>query len=460
LDHLDSLSLGRFDDTEGSLMNLSGRQVLVMGMGRSGEAAARCALRQGATVTCTDTREDAPIIEGASHTYGHHDINEFTDADLVIVSPGIPAKAEPIQAAIKAGVPVLSELAFAGKQVQKRNIPIIAVTGTNGKSSVTWFIGQLLKQAGREAFVGGNIGTPLSMLADSDTHTDFAVVEVSSYQLELPGEFSPQAAAILNLAPDHLGRHGTMSRYAKTKMDLFTNMKASGFAAIPPISAANPDGLLGHAGTTAHHLSLAGSPGIRRSGDVLTLSGTPDDGEIDLSSLQLLGEHNRDNAAAAALLCVCAGLPRKDINVGVLSALPHRLEPVHTGCGITWINDSKATNIDAAFVGISGVDKPVIVLLGGAGKPGSDYARLRPLLDSDSHKVICFGAAGNEIADALELSSTERVSTLSDAVHLAAKLAQSGDVVLLSPACASFDEFDNFEHRGHVFAAMAQEASP
>jgi UDP-N-acetylmuramoylalanine--D-glutamate ligase len=460
LDHFYSSRLGRFDDTEGSLMSLSGRQILVMGMGRSGEAAARCAMRQGASVTCTDTRQDAPLIEGASHTYGHHDINEFTKADLVIVSPGVPAKAPPVQAAIKAGVPVLSELAFAAKQVQDRNIPIIAVTGTNGKSSVTWFIGQLLEKAGRNAFVGGNIGTPLSTLADSETTPDLAVVEVSSYQLELPGEFAPQAAAILNLAPDHLGRHGTMSEYAKTKMDLFANMKANGFAATPPVSGADPDGLLSHAGTAAHHLSLNGSPGVQRVGEVLTLTGTPDDGEIDISDLQLLGEHNQDNAAAAALLCVCAGIPRNEIDVGVLSALPHRLEPVHNSRGVTWINDSKATNIDAAFVGISGVTQPAIVLLGGAGKPGSDYARLRPLLDTESHRVICFGAAGNEIAEALALSGTQRVSTLSDAVGLAAQLAQTGDVVLLSPACASFDEFDNFEHRGHVFAAMAQETRP
>ena len=441
-------------------MDLSGRQVLVMGMGRSGEAAARCALRQGASVICTDTREDAPIIEGASHTYGHHDIDEFITADLVIVSPGIPAKAPPVQAAINAGVLVLSELAFAAQQVQDRDLPLIAVTGTNGKSSVTWFIGQLLKMAGRNAFVGGNIGTPLSMLADSQTTPDLAVVEVSSYQLELPGKFAPQAAAILNLAPDHLGRHGTMSEYAKTKMDLFANMTADGFAATPPISGANPDGLLGHADTAAQHLSLNGSPGVQRQGDVLILTGTPDDGEINISGLQLLGEHNQDNAAAAALLCVCAGIPRNEIDVGVLSALPHRLEPVHNRHGITWINDSKATNIDAAYVGISGVVQPAIVLLGGAGKPGSDYARLRPLLDSTSHRVICFGAAGNEIADALAITGTQRVPTLSDAVDLAARLAQTGDVVLLSPACASFDEFDNFEHRGREFAAMAQEASP
>tara|TARA_B100000530_G_scaffold333547_1_gene281748 strand:+ start:211 stop:1536 length:1326 start_codon:yes stop_codon:yes gene_type:complete len=440
-------------------MNLSGCQVLVMGMGRSGEAAARCALRKGARVICTDTRTNAPTVEGASHTYGHHDIDEFTGSDLVIVSPGIPVKAAPIQAAIQAGVPVLSELAFAAKQIQDRNIPIIAVTGTNGKSSVTWFIGQLLKHAGREAFIGGNIGTPLSILADADTNPDLAVVEVSSYQLELPGEFSPRAAAILNLAPDHLGRHGTMGNYAKTKMDLFSNMSANGFAAIPPKSAANPDGLIGYANTAAHHLSLNGKPGISRSGNTLILSGTPDDGPVDLSTLQLLGEHNRDNAAAAVLLCVCAGVPRKSLNVSVLSALPHRLEPVHDESGITWINDSKATNIDAAAVGISGIEKPVIVLLGGAGKPGSDYGRLRPLLDSDTHTVICFGDAGSEIADALGLPDTKRVSTLSDAVHLAARIAQPGDVVLLSPACASFDEFDNFEHRGQMFAAMAQEAS-
>jgi UDP-N-acetylmuramoylalanine--D-glutamate ligase len=191
----------------------------------------------------------------------------------------------------------------------------------------------------------------------------------------------------------------------------------------------------------------------------ITLSGTPDDGKVDLSELSLLGRHNQDNAAAAALLAVCAGVARESIKPAVLTALPHRLEPVHSARGITWVNDSKATNVDAAIVGISGIDAPLIVLLGGAGKAGSDYGRLNQALARSARRIICFGDAGPQIAAALDRPEVETVQTLRDAVSTAVKRAQLSDVVLLSPACASFDEFTNFEERGEHFKALAQEMS-
>ena len=440
-------------------MQLSGQSILVMGMGRSGVSAAEYAVSQGARVTVTDLREDCPRINGAKHTYGQHLRNEFTDADLVIVSPGIPASAPDIVAAQEVGVPVISELAFAAEILQHRGIPILAITGTNGKSSVSWFIGQILKGAGLDVFVGGNFGTALTDLVASDERPDFAVVEVSSYQLELPGQLTPIAAAVLNLAPDHLGRHGTMENYAKTKTDLFRNMTESGYAALPKHAANNPDNLLKHGGTRAQCIWLDGDPGVIRDGDIISLHGTPDDGVLDMTTLGLLGDHNRDNAATAALLCVCAQLPRAQIDFSKLTALPHRLQPVHESGGVTWVNDSKATNVDAAIVGINGIERPMIALLGGAGKAGSDYSRLNDALQNTTKLVVCFGAAGTEIASALTHHTVTCVPTLSDAVQAAAHAAEPEDIVLLSPACASFDEFNNFEERGQTFTSLAREAT-
>lgn len=440
-------------------MKLHGRSVLIMGMGRSGVAAAEFAVSQGARVTVTDLRPDAPKIEGANHTYGKHNREEFLTADLIVVSPGIPAAAPDLVAAITAGVPVVSELSFAAEVIQSRDIPIIAITGTNGKSSVTWFIGQMLEAAGHSVFVGGNIGTALTDLAASAEQPDFAVVEVSSYQLELPGSFMPSAAAVLNLASDHLGRHGTMKNYGETKSRIFQNMTNTGFAAIPSANATNPDGLLKHGDTAAQPIWLDAFPGVLRDGDHAQLNGTPDDGPLDLSALSLLGEHNRDNAVAAALMCVCAGVPRSAIDFSALTALPHRLQPVHQSDGVTWVNDSKATNVDAAMVGISGISRPMIVLLGGAGKPGADYGRLQSVLDENTDRILCFGDAGPEIEAAIQGDNIERVPTLFDAVQVAARLARAPDVVLLSPACASFDEFNNFEERGNAFASFAQEVT-
>jgi len=438
---------------------LDGRRILVAGMGRSGVSAAEYALRQGARVTVTDGRRDAPTVDGATHRYGGFQTSDFLSSDLIIVSPGVPASAPELVKAKAQGIPIVSELGFAAERLQRSGVPILAITGTNGKSSVAWFAHQLLTAAGRQSFVGGNFGTPLTELLSADTQPDFAVVEVSSYQLEFPGALSPSVAVCLNLANDHLGRHKSMSNYAAHKTRLFENMGDDGFAAIPASPRLNPDGLLNHRATSAQRMWLDQHPGILRSGDQLMLSGTHDDGPVDLAPLKLLGAHNRDNASAAVLIAVAGGVRRDDIHIGCLTALPHRLEPVHVAHGVTWVNDSKATNIDAAIAGISGLEGAKIVLLGGAGKAGAEYNRLQSVLDKTVRWVICFGHAGTEIAEALSHANLECAATLADAVHAAAKHAQAKDHVLLSPACASFDEFSNFEERGRTFTALAQEAT-
>jgi UDP-N-acetylmuramoylalanine--D-glutamate ligase len=435
-------------------MSLAGKRVLVMGMGRSGQSAARLALSEGATVTVTDLRVDGPAMPGCTQVYGYHDRLDFLEADLIIVSPGVPAAQRDLAAAAEAGVPLTSELGLAAERLQQAGVRLVAVTGTNGKSSVTDFTAQLLRQAGKRVFAGGNLGHPLSEAVPIADSLDVAVVEVSSYQLELPGGLAPHAAVILNLAPDHLGRHKTMENYARTKARIFEKMAPDGLAAL---TAKDRSGLLDHGQTQARRCWLGRTPGVRIIEDQVHLEGTKDDGQISLVALKLLGKHNRDNAAAAVFLAVAAGAAREALDLSALVALPHRLEPVHHSQGVRWINDSKATNVDAALVGISAIQAPMVVLMGGQGKPGADYGRLRDVLQESARAVVCFGASGPEIAAALRGLPVQHASNLAEAVQTAAGLADSDSVVLLSPACASFDEFEDFEDRGRAFSALARE---
>lgn len=432
------------------MRRLEGARVLVVGMARSGVAAATLARRLGARVTTTDLRADAPPVEGCEAAHGLHRREDFLGADLIVVSPGVPAAQADLAAARAAGVEVVGELGFAASFL---TVPILAVSGTNGKSSTTHFLGQLLRGAGFRPFVGGNLGVPLSAGVGQDF--DLAVLEVSSYQMELPGDFHPKAAAILNLTPDHLGRHGSMEGYAEAKGRLFARMGPDDFAAVP---AGDPwlAPLLER--TRGRRLWLGGAPGVRLEADGARarLEGTPDDGPVSLAELRLLGAHNRQNAAAACLLAVCGGARRADLDLGALTALSHRLELVHEAGGVRWVDDSKATNVDAAEVGINGVGGRQIVLLGGLGKEGADYAALRPALEAHARLILCFGRTGPEIAASLPDLPVRLVPGMAEAVAAAAAEARPGEVVLLSPACASFDEFRDFEHRGEVFAALAR----
>ncbi|HJN77949.1 MAG TPA: UDP-N-acetylmuramoyl-L-alanine--D-glutamate ligase [Myxococcota bacterium] len=416
------------------MRSLSGARVTVLGAARSGRAAAELALRFGAIVVLSDLREDLDELPGATCVFGHHRNEDLVGADLVVVSPGVPAAAPPVRKAIEAGVEVVGELGFAASFIDP-GVSLLAVTGTNGKSTVTHFTAQLLEAAGARVFAGGNLGTPLSKAVGLDA--DVLVVEVSSYQMELPGCFAPSAAVVLNLTPDHLGRHKTMEGYAEAKCRVFDRIDEGGFAILPA-----GDELLASAarGRGGRRVWLGAQPGATIEGDELLIG----DGCLDLTRLEVPGEHNRWNAAAASLLAVAAGRLVEDIDLAVLSGLPHRLELVAEIDGVRWINDSKATNIDAAAIGIKAMNGELTVLLGGQGKEGVDWASL-PV---GGARVICFGASGAQIQAAV---GGERVLTLQAAVERAREVARAGTTVLLSPACASFDEFNDFEHRGVRF---------
>lgn len=436
---------------------LSGRRVVVMGLGKSGRSAARLALREGAEVIAVDLNTGADPVPGARMELGPHRLETFTSADVVVVSPGIAAATPEVVAAQAAGVDVVGELGFALRFV---HAPVIAVTGTNGKSTVTHFVGTLLAAAGRRVFTGGNLGTPLSDAAFGTT-PELLVLEVSSYQLELPGELAPVAAVILNLTPDHLGRHHTMDGYAAAKARLFARMGDAAWALLPHGDARLMAACEGVG--RAQRGWLGALPGVVRDGRTARVRLGSHQATFDLSGLTVQGAHNLDHAATAAALCLAAGEPAARIQAALptLTALPHRMQVVADRDGVLWINDSKATNVASASVAVAGVDRPCVVLLGGQAKENDPVAPLAA--DLARHRaVIGFGASGPAFAGELRPLGVDVtvVPTMRAAMELAARLARPGDGVLLTPAGASFDEFKNFEHRGDVFAAVARGEAP
>lgn len=431
-------------------MNKTQDTIVVLGMAASGRAAATLALAQGAHVIGMDLNRDVAPLSGVEMMLGPHNTEVLYSADLIIVSPGIPANLPILLNARDRGIPLVGELAYAWSFL---SFPLIAVTGTNGKSTVTSFAGQLLKRAGLRVFVGGNLGTPLSC-AVGDSY-DVGVVEVSSYQLELFGASAPAVAAVLNLTQDHLGRHGTMEEYAKTKVGLFRNMPRNSPAFLP-VDSTFLDEAAAHT-ARKQFLRLGALAGVFRSGDEIVVDDGLEKSRFCLAGFGVLGEHNRDNAATALALCRAFGVETSLLQkgIGYLTALPHRMEVVHTAEGVVWINDSKATNVDASLVGLRGLNMKAVVLLGGQAK-GGGFCRLRDSLESH-RAVVTFGASGSAIAKELEQAGVPCIQAigLEDAVRRARGLVVKGEAVLLSPGCASFDEFKNFEHRGEVFRDLA-----
>ncbi len=414
-----------------------------------------------------DLRQQVPPIAGVEIELGPHRRQRFDEAEVIVVSPGIPPSLEPLRAAVARGVMVTSELSFAAGYL---TAPLIGITGTNGKSTVTWFTQQLLEAADVACFAGGNLGNPLSSAVLSDRLPEVVVAEISSYQLELPAPgggplVKPAVAAILNLTPDHLDRHGTMERYAAAKARLFERMDPTDWAAIPLGDERLVRATEGHGGRRAW---LGGCPGVRREGRQVTVDLGNREIALSLDGMSVPGAHNLDNAATAAWLVLAGGfLEPSQVRLALprLRALPHRMEQVHSSRGVRWINDSKATNLEAARAGICGIDQPGVVLLGGRGKQQPDgtlgFAALAEAL-ARHRAVVCFGEDGPRISRELASVSLPSMVTpdLARAVELAAGEAEPGEVVLLSPGCASFDEFADFEHRGRSFAELARALGP
>jgi UDP-N-acetylmuramoylalanine--D-glutamate ligase len=451
-------------------IDLRGQSVLVVGLARSGVAAARLAASRGARVRGTDRRAAAelaplaPLQEaGVELALGGHDAAHFTGADLVVVSPGVPLALPEIQQARRRGVPVMAEVEFAWRLLPE--LPLVGITGTNGKSTTTALTGALL-QRHRRTFVGGNLGTPLSDLLLSGRPVEALALELSSFQLEGIERLRPTVAACLNLTPDHLDRYRDLEAYAAAKARLFANQQPGDMAVA---NARDPRTLAMAAASRGEAWSFGFGPAVPRAardlsgGDgpceiaITSSSGVTETFRVTARSLR--GRHNRENAMAAVLCARRMGVPAGELQAGLdtFRGLPHRLELVRELGGVEWVNDSKATNVDSTQVGLSAFpgDRPsVLLIMGGRGK-GAPYTALRPLFPGRVKALFTIGEDAPAVErDLSDLCPTERAGTLASAVVRAAAAAAPGDVVLLSPACSSFDQFRDYEQRGDAFRRL------
>lgn len=436
---------------------LTGAAVLVVGCGLSGVSAARFALACGARVRVVDSRDEPPGADAL-----HRDcpqasliVGEFSPAVLegmthIVVSPGVDLREPLLGAARERGLDVIGDIEWFARVV---NAPVIAITGSNGKSTVTAWVGEIARAAGLDVAIGGNIGTPaLDMLADD---IELYVLELSSFQLELTESLAAQAATVLNVSADHIDRHGDIEHYAALKARIFAGAETAVVNSDDPRVAAMPTG-------DARVVRFGNTPGadyrlLDNAGQAVLARG--DQPWLACDELRLAGRHNQSNALAAWALAEAAGIDEAAIRAGLqaFAGLPHRCETVAEIRGVRWINDSKGTNLGALMASLAGMTTPVVLLAGGQAK-GADFTPLGPLAADKARAVIVFGQDGEKIAMAVtEHAPVHRVETLREAVAEAANIAEEGDTVLFSPGCASFDQFNNYVHRGESFVAAVQE---
>jgi UDP-N-acetylmuramoylalanine--D-glutamate ligase len=455
---------------------LRDRKITVVGLARSGVAAARLCAREGARVTVTDRRPAAELaaplaaLDGAPvrRALGGHDPADFAGADLVVASPGVPLAIPEIAAARARAVPVWGEVELAARFLP--GIPVVAVTGTNGKSTTTALAGALFARD-RRTFTGGNLGTPLAEHVLSGAPADVLVLELSSFQIEGLSSLRPRVAAILNVTPDHLDRYRDVEDYAAAKARLFGLQQPGDFAVA---NAGDPRALAMAAATRGERVTFGfgpprpaaardpgGEPGP--AGAALWISppgGAPE--RYLVRNRALRGRHNRENAMAAALCARLLGVPGAAVQGGLddFPGLPHRLELVAERGGVEWVNDSKATNVDATAVGLTAFapGRPrLLLVMGGRGK-GAPYAPLRRLFGGRVKALLTIGEDAPRIeAELGDLCPVDACGSLAEAVRRARAAAASGDVVLLSPACASYDQFRSYEDRGEAFRRLAGE---
>lgn len=417
---------------------MKNRTVVVVGAAKSGLAAAKLLARLGARVTLVDEKprsQLAPVLKGLpSAVRVNAGQSKFysEEADLIVVSPGVPWEHRDLVRARREGISVWPELELGWRFLHPK--ATVAVTGTNGKTTTTALIGHVLKKAGFPTVVAGNIGTPLSALMGSVTPRTTLVLEVSSYQLEGHKTFHPNVAVFLNLTPDHLKRHKTMAGYAAAKARIFDRMDSRDTAVLN--------------GRDAWSRRVGKKANARR----VFFPNATDRGLA--KSIALPGAHNLENAMAASAACRALGVSSKAIRAGFASfkGVPHRIEFVRALDGVCYFNDSKATNVDSTMVAIKSFSTPIVLILGGEHK-GSPYKPLAPLIRKQVKAILTIGEAAPIIAQDLKGTAPIRACrTLANAVAVARAIAERGDIVLLSPACASFDQFKNFEHRGEQFA--------
>jgi UDP-N-acetylmuramoylalanine--D-glutamate ligase len=438
--------------------SVSGRRVVVVGAARSGIAAAELLVRRGADVTLTDARdrvdeEDRLRAAGVRLELGAGADAALAHADLIVVSPGVPLTQPAIAAARTAGVPVIGELELASRWLRGR---IVAITGTKGKSTTTTLAGRMLAAGGRTVKVGGNIGVALSAQVDESTDDTIHVVEASSFQLEGTQTFHPWIAVLLNVSPDHLDRHGTFESYTAAKARIFANQSADDWAVV---NADDPETLALARATRARRVrfSVAGDPhaqiGVRDGAIVRTDHGGVPQPLVPVAAVRLPGRHLLADVLAAAAVASIAGVDPAAMThaVETFTGLEHALEPVSDIKGVAFVNDSKATNIEAARRAIESFGSGVVVILGGRFK-GGRFAALRAPLAARGATVIAIGEAQPLIREALaDAVPVQDASDMTDAVRAEFAAAAPGSTVVLAPACASFDMFADYAERGRAF---------
>lgn len=438
-------------------MELAGKKILVVGLGKSGVAAAKFLQARGAQVTANDAGPEEKIAavaelkaQGIAVITGSHPTEIFENSDLIVASPGVPLALEPFQKAKAAGVPIISEIELAARFLQGR---LIGITGSNGKTTTTTLIGEVLKQAGLPTQVGGNIGTPLISLVETSQADGFTVIELSSFQLEAVESLHLFAAVLLNITPDHLDRYDSMDDYAAAKANIFRNQTPEDLAVLNA-----DDKRVATMQTNAHKVFFSCKRELEegiflRDDEVISRANSTERSLISRNEIGIRGAHNLENVMATLAVGLACGASPDSMRETIrnFKGVEHRLEFVAEINGVKFYNDSKATNVDSTIKALEAFDKGVIVILGGKDK-GGDYAPLVPLVQTRCKHVILIGAAAEKIATALENTKPmHRAVTMEDAVALSTRLANTGDTVLLAPACASFDMFDNYEHRGRVF---------
>ena len=441
------------------VMDVKAKRVLVVGLGKSGVASALFLEKLGARVAVSDTKteeqlpQEIPLLldHGISVESGHHGERTFRDQDLIVISPGVPFDVPQLVQARALGIPVIGEVELAARYLKGR---IVAITGSNGKTTTTALAGEILAAGKRKVLVGGNIGTPAISFVETATDDTWIVLEISSFQLETIETFHPKIAVVLNVTPDHLDRHYTFENYAAAKARILENQTADDFVIL---NADNPPAAAMAAQAEAavywfSRLQEVERGAFTRAEVIFWRDGNSERHIMPVGEISLKGSHNIENALAGVCVGMLAGIEPAQIReaIAAFKAVEHRLEYVATVGGVEYYNDSKATNVDATIKALESFAGRIHIILGGKDK-GSDYSLLNPLIRERVKRVYTIGAAAAKIASQVKGAELVNAGKLENAVKLAAESATPGDIVLLAPACASFDQFDSYEHRGRVF---------
>lgn len=440
-------------------MELANKRVLVVGLGKSGVASALFLQSRGARVTVSDAKpqdqlgNDIPFLldHGIAVETGGHGERTFRGQDLIVVSPGVPVDSAPLVQARALGEPVIGEIELASLFLPRN---IIAITGSNGKTTTTSLAGEIIATGGFPALVGGNIGTPAISLVEQAKPDTVVVLEVSSFQLETIQKFRPKIAVLLNVTPDHLDRHRTFAAYTDAKARIFENQDAEDFAVLNADDATCVE-LASRTRSQVFWFSVKKEVQLGayvRDGRLLFRDAKGQREIMLAAEIPLKGVHNVENTLAAICAGALTGCEPERIRQAVqnFKAVEHRLEYVATIRGVEYYNDSKATNVDATIKALESFPANIHLILGGKDKD-SDYSLLNDLLKQRVKRVYTIGSAADKIESQIKAAEIDHAGTLETALKHAAGIAEPGDVVLLAPACASFDQFENYEHRGRVF---------